>query len=427
MELIVAVLFISIFFVAGIVFSIRSLIVICQPSEVVIFSGPTGSADQRVQYRALRGGRGLRMPLIETVDRIDLTNMSVEVGVQGAYTVAGVPINVQGVANVKIDGGLGLPNAVERLMGKSREEIMKIARETLEGNLRGVLARLTPDQVNEDKESFAHELIEEAEVDLGELGLLLDTLKIQTVSDDVEYLDSIGRKKNAELIRRARIAESERKAEAAVQTADNLRKTRLAELDADIAIARAQAEKRIRKAETERPALVASVEGEIGAQIVRAEADVKVQQARIEQVKLQLDADVVAPARAYQAKKEAEAVALVAEIRESGKAQAEGLKELAEKWLEAGDQTREIFLMEKLRDLVGIMVGTVQHVHVDQLTMVGDESSEGSTAGQVASLVEQLRSSSDIDLPALLKRVGLGTRAVLPPSDPASVGGDSDQ
>ena len=206
----VAVLIIVAVAVAAIGFTVKSLIIICQPSEVVIFSGPGKQAGERVGFHALRGGRRIRIPLIERIDRMELTNMVVDVGVQGAYTTDGVPINVQGVANVKIDGALHLGNATERLLGKSRAEIIKIARETLEANLRGVLAKLTPEQVNEDKETFAQELIEEADKDLSTLGLLLDTLKIQTVSDDVGYLDSIGRKKNAELIRRARIAEARR-------------------------------------------------------------------------------------------------------------------------------------------------------------------------------------------------------------------------
>ena len=243
MEALGVVLAILVVFAVFIGISVKRLIVICQPSEVVIFSGPRSSPDGAVGFKSLKGGRRIRFPLIELVDRVDLTNMSVDVGVQGAYTRDGVPINVQGVANLKLDGGLLLSNGVERLLGKSRVQIMKIARETLEGNLRGVLAKLTPEQVNEDKESFAAELIEEAEVDLGQLGLELDTLKIQTVADDVGYLDSIGRKKNAELIRRARIAEAERKSEAAIQAAMNQRKTRLAQIEAQIEIARAEADK----------------------------------------------------------------------------------------------------------------------------------------------------------------------------------------
>lgn len=414
MELAATIAGILFFFAIGIGISVKKLIVICQPSEVVVFSGRKRAGAKHIGYKALRGGRSFRFPLIELVDRMDLTNMSVEVGVTGAYTRDGVPINVQGVANVKIDGDLRLDNAVERLLGKSREEIMRIARETLEGNLRGVLAKLTPEQVNEDKESFAAELIEEAEVDLGELGLGLDTLKIQTVSDDVQYLDSIGRKKNAELIRKARIAEADRQSESEVQNAENLRMTRLAQLEAQIEIARAEAAKRIIKAETLRPAVVAQQQSEIQAQIARAEVDVRVQTARIEQVKLQLDADVITPAKAYKSEQEAAARAAVADIRESGRAQALGLEQLAKEWLKAGDQAKEIFLLEKLRSLVSIMVGTVDKVHVDRLTVVGGGDTP-SAAGQVASLVEQLRSGAGIDVPKLLNGIGVGTAAVAPP------------
>jgi flotillin len=394
--------------------TVKSLIIICQPSEVVIFSGPKKSVGERVGFQALRGGRRIRIPLIERIDRMELTNMVVDVGVRGAYTTDGVPINVQGVANVKIDGGLHLGNAAERLLGKKREEIVKIARETLEANLRGVLAKLTPEQVNEDKESFAQELIEEADKDLSTLGLLLDTLKIQTVSDDVEYLDSIGRKTNAELIRKARIAEAEQESEATVQAAHNFRDTRLAQVAAEVSVLEAEANKRIVDAKTKRPAEIANKQSAIVSQLARAEAEVAVQKARIEQISLQLDADVLAPARAYQAEKQSEALAQVALIREQGKATAEGLKELAKTWLTAGEHAREIVLLQKLRTLVSIMVGTVAKVDIDQLTFVGTSPNGDTTAGQVASLVEQLRSAANIDLPGLIQRVGVGANATTP-------------
>jgi flotillin len=400
--------------VVAFLLSLKSLIVICQPSEVVIFSGPGRRAGARVGYHAVRGGRGLRIPLLEVVDRLDLTNMSVEVAVRGAYSRDGVPLNVQGVANVKIDGAApGLDHAVERLLGKSREDVVRIARETLEGNLRGVLAKLTPEQVNQDKDRFAQELIEEAEADLGRLGLLLDTLKIQTVADEVGYLDSIGRKQTAQLISRSRIAEAERQSEATVQAAENQRRTRSAQVDAAMLVAKAEADKRIVKATTSRPAEVARVRAGIEAQIARAEAELRVQAARIEQVRLQLEADVVEPARAYRTQKEANALAEVAVIRESGISTARGLSQLAERWREAGDAAREIFLLEKLRSLVGIMVGTVRHAQVDQLTMVGS-GGEATLAGSVASLVEQLRAGG-VDVPAALARLAGGGGAAAAP------------
>ena len=395
-------------------FTVKSLIIVSQPSEVAIFSGIARRPDQRVGFRFVRGGRGLRIPLLEKVDWMDLTTKAVDVAVTGAYTRDGVPINVQGVANIKIDGDLpGLNNAVERLLGKPPEEIERIARQTLEGNLRGVVAKLTPEQVNEDKETFAEQLVQEAVLDFSKMGLKLDVLKIQTVSDDVGYLDSIGRKRNADLIRRARIAEAERHAEAEINSAENLSKTRLRQVDAEIAIVRAEAQKRIINARTLREADIARERAVIEAQIARAEGELKVQTARIEQVRLQSEADLIEPAKAYKAEREAAARAEVAAIKESGLATARGLRELSTTWLQAGESAREIFMLEKLRTLVGIMVGTVKDVHVDKLTVVGDgDDGNGGTAGQVASLMEQLKSAADIDLPALITRIGVGKKAI---------------
>lgn len=396
--------------------SLKSLLVICQPSEVVIFSGPPRRADQRVGYRAIRGGRGLRIPLFEKVSSMDLTNIVVNVKVKGAYSRDGIPLNIEGVANIKIDGDPpGLDNAVERLLGKTKEEIVQLARETLEGNLRGVLAKLTPQEVNEDKVKFAAELIETAEVDLQALGLSLDTLKIQTVSDDVGFLDAIGRVPSAQLIRDARKAEAEQNAESKVQEAANLYRTRIAQLKADRGLADAEAAKRIIAAQTRRAAEIAREKSTIEAQIARAEAEMRVQAARIDQVKLQLEADVVAPASAYKSMKEAEARAEVAVIKEEGEATARGMTHLATAWTAADGRAREIFVMEKLRTLIGILVGTVDNVKVDQLTVVGDGN--GSAAGQVASLLEQLKSAGDVDVAALVKRLGIGSAAIAPPAE----------
>ena len=70
------------------------------------------------------------------------------------------------------------------------------------------MSQLTPEEVNQDKIQFAGKLLEEAEVDLGRLGLSLDTLKIQNVSDERGFLDSIGRIQTAEVIKTARISEA---------------------------------------------------------------------------------------------------------------------------------------------------------------------------------------------------------------------------
>ena len=99
----------------------------------------------------VKGGRALRIPVFEAVDRLDLTNMNIEVSVRGGFSKGGIPLNIDGIANVKIAGvSPVLDNALQRLLGKPRPLIMRIAKETLEGYLRGVLATLTPEDVNEN-------------------------------------------------------------------------------------------------------------------------------------------------------------------------------------------------------------------------------------------------------------------------------------
>lgn len=379
---------------------LRQLYYICQPSEVLIFAGlrrRTGSG-QTVGYRTVRGGSALRIPVLEEVTRLDLSNMIIDLQVENAYSKGGIPLNVTGVANIKISGDEpGIHNAVERLIGKSQEEIRHIAKETLEGNLRGVMSSLTPEQLNEDKITFARTLLEEAEDDLQRLGLVLDTLQIQNISDDVRYLDSIGRKQLVELKRDSRIAEAEATSQSAVKQAENKRITDLRRLDKDLAIATANAEKRTTDALTRRAALVAEVEASVGAELARAEAELPVQKARIKQVTEQLQADVVAPAESECQTMMAEAKGEAATIIEQGRSQAEGLRDLVESLKRSGDDAKRLFLLQKLEPLLTMLSDTVQPVEVEEVSLIGEK--EGGTTLTIATLLKQLQQSTGLKLP----------------------------
>ena len=379
---------------------LRQLYYICQPSEVLIFAGlrrRTGSG-QTVGYRTVRGGSALRIPVLEEVMRLDLSNMIIDLQVENAYSKGGIPLNVTGVANIKISGDEpGIHNAVERLIGKSQEEIRHIAKETLEGNLRGVMSSLTPEQLNEDKITFARTLLEEAEDDLQRLGLVLDTLQIQNISDDVRYLDSIGRKQLVELKRDSRIAEAEATSQSAVKQAENKRITDLRRLDKDLAIATANAEKRTTDALTRRAALVAEVEASVGAELARAEAELPVQKARIKQVTEQLQADVVAPAESECQTMMAEAKGEAATIIEQGRSQAEGLRDLVESLKRSGDDAKRLFLLQKLEPLLTMLSDTVQPVEVEEVSLIGEK--EGGTTLTIATLLKQLQQSTGLKLP----------------------------
>jgi flotillin len=382
--------------------AIRNLYYICQPNEVLIFAGTTRwvpSLRKRVGYRLVKGGSSLRMPLFERVLRLDLTNLIIELKVVGAYSKGGIPLRVEGVANIKIAGEEPIiHNAIERLLGKNREEIRRIAKETLEGNLRGVLASLTPQQVNQDKLAFVRSLQDEAEEDLGKLGLVLDTLQIQNISDDVGYLDSLGRKQRAELLRDARIAEAQAQAQAAIQAAENSRLTQFAQIEAEMQIIQAEAQRRIRDAVTRREALIAEIQADVGAKLVRTQADLAVQRERIQQVRQQLQADVVAPAEAECAQATEQAQAAAAQIIENGKALVAGMQELAASWQQGGAYARQIFLLQKLEPLLQSLAATVPQVHLQQVTVLDN-------AAPVTGLVtflEQVQAATGVDLKQLL-------------------------
>jgi flotillin len=387
---------------------IKRVLYVCQPSEVLIFSGRRRVAGNgRIAgYRIIRGGRGIRVPLFEIVDRMDLTNMIIDVRVTNAYSKGGIPLSVQGVANIKVPGEEPLlNNCLERFLGQSREEIMKIARETLEGNLRGVLAGLTPEQVNKDKEEFASKLAEEAEQDFSKLGLVVDTLKIQNVSDDVGYLDAIGRQISAQIRRSAQIAEAEARAEAAEQKWRNTMNGELSKLDADIEISRKENDRRVADGRTRRDAMIAQQLAEVQASVAQANAECDTQQARIDMVRLQLDADVIQPAEAARRESEENAKGEAAKIVEQGRATAKVLTDIAERYNTSGRAGRDILLMQKLVPLMSKISHSMGDLKVDQLTVLGKGAgSEDDLAGKLVTYGEQIKAATGIDVPALLRQ-----------------------
>ncbi|MCK6512508.1 flotillin family protein [Myxococcota bacterium] len=398
---------------------IKNLLHVCPPNKVLIFSGSqtaietTDNKGQRsrkvVGYRLVYGGRALRRPLIERVDDLELTNMVIPLSIKNAYSKGGIPLQIEAVANVKVSSTEPIiHNAVERLLGKSRTQIMQIAKETLEGNLRGVMATMTPEEVNEDKISFQKKLLAEAAKDLRDLGLNLDTLNIQNISDERGYLDSIGRKQSAEIQKRAMIAEAESKAASEIRSAENQRDVEMARIQASTDMARAEANRRIIDAETRRLAVIAEQQSEVISAIAKATAELAVQNARIEQVRRQLEADVIEPAKASLKAAVEDAIGKAAKIIEDGAATAGALQAVTQTWSKAGKNARDIFLLQKVDVLMQRVLETVHDVRIDQVTVLpastgGSTNQETPLATRLVSASEQIKAALGIDIAKLLQ------------------------
>jgi flotillin len=389
---------------------------VCSPSEVLIFSGrrwktPDG---KEVGFRVVRGGRGMRVPLIELVDRMQLTNMAIELAVQGAYSKGGVPLNVTAIANIKIPSEEPLlHNAIERFLGYDQRQIMLIAKDTLEANLRGVIAELTPEETNQKKVVFQQKLIEEADRDLQRLGLVLDNLQIQNISDDVGYLTSVGRVRGATVRRDAAIGEVRARATALVQKAQNTMNAEIAKIDADIQVARKENERRIVEATTKREAVIAEVRGQVLAQVAEARAQLKAWDARTEQVRRKLEADVVAPADAERQKAEADAKAQASQVVAQGRAAAAAVTALAEAYKASGVRGRDALLLQKLVPVFDQLASTLREIKVDRLVVLGGGAGNGggSVVKALIGANEQVRAATGVDLAGAASLMAVGGRS----------------
>ena len=413
----------AVFFVILIV---RSLIVICPPNRVAVISGRkrTLSDGRTVGYRILKGGRTLRIPLIERVAWMDLNTIPLEVSVTNAYSKGAIPLNVQGIANVKVSSGEGLlENAAERFLHVDHMHIGKIAKETLEANLRGVLATMSPEEVNEDRLKFSHQLIDEADDDIKTLGLELDVLKIQNVTDDVNYLESVGRRLTAQVKKDARVAEADREAESEQAEAAARRAAQVAQIEADKKIVEEQNALRVRTAELEAISRAREEEALVAGETAKAVASQELESERIELEKRRVEADVVVPARAELEARQLQAQAEAATIVEDGKAQVEVFKRLTDQYQAAGADGHDVLVLNMLPDLIDKIVSTVQNVSIDRVAVVdtgggggnGDGDGDGGSRGGIpglmsqlpASLVamtEQIEAATGVDILASLRR-----------------------
>jgi flotillin len=407
---IITVLFLTAVVVVGfVIYTLKNLLLVSSPNEVLILSGGTHKVGEKVVgYRGIRGGRAVRIPLLESVDRMDLSNIPIEILVKGAYSKGGIPLNIQGIAHVKLPGEEPrLSNAVERFLGRSRAEILGVARETLEGNVRGVLAQLTPEQVNQDKAAFADKLLDEAEHDLHRMGLVLDTLKIQNVTDDANYLNSSGRMSGANVRMEASIVEARTQAEAAEQKADNWARSEVAKIDADLAIARAETDKRIKDALSRREAMIFEARGQVLAQIAQAKAEISRQTARALQVERQLVADIIQPADAERRYDEEQARGEAAKIIELGRAEAEALRLLVVEFRRAGSNAREVLALQQMMPLLPQISGALRATKIAKLSVLpGDEGANGDLARRAISAAAQIRTATGLDLTELASRFG---------------------
>jgi len=185
------------------------------PEEATVTVLPPGTV-------VVTGGGRIRKPVIESVQFLDLTEISLpQILVKNMPNVDGVLVTVEAVANIRFkDDAQSLLAAGARFLGMSQEQVQNVARETLESNLRGVVGTLTVDQLIKDRDAFRQKVLGEAGEDLARLGMQIDVFNPQSITDEQGYIEALGKKRTAEVKRDASIGEAQALAEAKKKATD---------------------------------------------------------------------------------------------------------------------------------------------------------------------------------------------------------------
>ena len=132
---------------------------------------PTASVEE-TGFRIRKGGGAFIWPLLERVDLLSLEVMTLEFTTPEVYTKPGVPVVVDGVAQVKVRGDeASMRTAGEQFLGKTVEQIKQVALQTVEGHLRAIVGSLTVEEIYRNRDQFASSVQEVAVADMANMGL----------------------------------------------------------------------------------------------------------------------------------------------------------------------------------------------------------------------------------------------------------------
>lgn len=234
----------------GLIFAARYVKV--GPNEVLIVSGmkhtmPDGRA---VGFRIKKGGGTFVWPVLERAETLSLELMTIDVKTPSVYAINGVPIRVDGVAQIKVRGEeQAIRTAAEQFLSKTTSEIMQIAHQTLEGHLRAIIGKLTVEELYKDRDKFAQSVQNESATDFANMGLQIVSFTIKEVQDDQGYLEALGKPRIAQVKRDAMIGQAEADRDATIKSSEAHQLAQAARYTAEAQVAESQRDYQMKNAD----------------------------------------------------------------------------------------------------------------------------------------------------------------------------------
>ncbi len=374
------------------------------PNEVLVISGretrnrKTGEVEP---YRIVKGGRAFIWPILERVDKLMLEIMTIEVTTDDVYTRQGVPITLEGVAQIKIaSDDVSIRTAAERFLSKTRDEIINVAHETLAGHLRAIVGNLTVEEIYRERDTFAQNVQDVSASDFANMGLGIDTFVIKDVRDKEGYLDALGRPRVAEVKRDATIAEQIARTKEAEATRDY----QLQQASYDSEVARKRKEADLSGVLQEKITNQQIRAEEVQIEVIDRQKSIEVQVQEALRMEKELEATVRKPAEAEQyriqtlanAEKyelEARANGEATAIRAKGEAEADAIKarglaeaEAMEKKAAAWQQYNQAAIVQQLIEALPQIVAAVAEPlsKTDRIVVISNGDGSGTGASKVS-------------------------------------------
>jgi flotillin len=297
-------------------------------------------------FRIIRGGGTFVWPIFEKVDILSLEIMTIDVQTPEVYTLQGVPVLVDGVAQVKIRGEeSAIATAAEQFLGKGEAEILHVAQQTLEGHLRAILGTMSVEEIYKNRDAFAQQVQKVAFEDMANMGLQIVSFTIRDIRDKQGYLDALGKPRTAQVKRDAIIGQAEADRDAAIKSAQAKQAGKEAEFTAETKIKQAERDYKIQVADFDKASNAKRADAdlaydlqknttmqqvkaqEIQVQVIEKQKGIDVQEMEIKRREKELDAQIKKPAEAERYK--VETLAKATQFKYEAEAKGEGEAERA--------------------------------------------------------------------------------------------------
>lgn len=248
----------------------------CPSDKLLVIYGKTGGASAK----CIHGGGAFIWPVIQDYAFLDLKPISIDIELNDALSKQNIRVDVPSRFTIAITTDPSNMNtAAERLLGLGTSEIRSLAADILFGQLRLVIATMTIEEINSDRDRLLESIEKNVDNELKKIGLRLINVNVTDIRDESGYIEALGKEAAAKAINEAKVsvAEQEKLGETGKAEADRDKDTQIAETrrDRDVRIADTSRDREISLANARRDETIGKADAESTTRIRTAEADAK--------------------------------------------------------------------------------------------------------------------------------------------------------